>query len=345
MIREFQITDDRGVDRPVHADELLIGEPWNAARSTDTPSGTAPRIYRTWVQRLCGGLSVAMGVLILGRVAAGLLNISTVFGWVLAGAMYASIFLFIRRYQVQLQGMFWRRRFPRRSSKQHAQQHARLAINRHRVCPCCSYSLADTPPDPDGCTPCPECGAAWRIDAWLNDAGIYRFPAVTNKGEGFDRGRAHAADGRGVVVPLLARHDEPDRFEAIRICPARPARVRVQCSLVAWVIQLVLTAAAAYFCVTIIHPDSAVMWFAALTLVTMFGLFFGIFVWSAYTHQLAWSTHPHLIAAAVAKQTCPCCESTLRPTPSPIDGRLLCDTCGSAWDPPAPQAAAHAPEG
>lgn len=336
MIRAFFITDDRGGDRPVHADDLLIGEPWNAARSTDTPSGAAaPRIYRTWLQRLGGGLSVAMGVLILGRVAAGLLNISTVFGWVLAGAMYASIFLFVRRYQVQLQGMFWRRRFPRKSSKSHTQQHARLAIKRHRVCPCCSYSLADTPSDPDGCTLCPECGAAWCIDAWLNDAGIYRFPAVSTKGDGFDRGRAHAPDGRGVVVPLLARRDESERFEAIRTCPARPARIRLQCSLVAWGIQLVLMAVAAYLCITIIDPEGASIWFATLTLVAMFGLFFGILVWSAYTHQLAWSTHPHLIGAAVAKQTCPCCESTLRPTPSPIDARLLCDTCGSAWDPPA----------
>lgn len=32
-----------------------------------------------------------------------------------------------------------------------------------RRCPSCAYDLADTPPDPDGCTTCPECGAAWRI--------------------------------------------------------------------------------------------------------------------------------------------------------------------------------------
>ena len=43
----------------------------------------------------------------------------------------------------------------------------------------------------------------------------------------------------------------------------------------------------------------------------------------------------HIAMELLESNTCPCCESTLRATPSPIDGRLLCDTCGSAWDPPA----------
>ncbi len=32
----------------------------------------------------------------------------------------------------------------------------------HR-CPSCAYDLSATSPDPDGCTTCPECGAAWRM--------------------------------------------------------------------------------------------------------------------------------------------------------------------------------------
>ncbi len=34
-----------------------------------------------------------------------------------------------------------------------------------RKCPACSYSLAGIAPEPDGCTVCPECGAAWRLTA------------------------------------------------------------------------------------------------------------------------------------------------------------------------------------
>jgi len=33
---------------------------------------------------------------------------------------------------------------------------------RSEYCPSCGYSLAEVPPEPDGCSVCPECGAAWR---------------------------------------------------------------------------------------------------------------------------------------------------------------------------------------
>jgi hypothetical protein len=33
-------------------------------------------------------------------------------------------------------------------------------------CPCCRYQLAGTPPQLDGCSVCPECGAAWRLPPW-----------------------------------------------------------------------------------------------------------------------------------------------------------------------------------
>ncbi len=35
----------------------------------------------------------------------------------------------------------------------------KLAIGR---CRACDYNLENLTPDPDGCTTCPECGAAWR---------------------------------------------------------------------------------------------------------------------------------------------------------------------------------------
>jgi hypothetical protein len=37
---------------------------------------------------------------------------------------------------------------------------AMIAANGH--CPACGYEITDLPPAPDGCTVCPECGAAWR---------------------------------------------------------------------------------------------------------------------------------------------------------------------------------------
>lgn len=37
------------------------------------------------------------------------------------------------------------------------------ATLRKSVCPHCRFSIAGIPPDPDGCTVCPECGAAWKL--------------------------------------------------------------------------------------------------------------------------------------------------------------------------------------
>jgi len=31
-------------------------------------------------------------------------------------------------------------------------------------CPNCGYIICDTPPELDGCTPCSECGHAWRVE-------------------------------------------------------------------------------------------------------------------------------------------------------------------------------------
>ena len=31
------------------------------------------------------------------------------------------------------------------------------------ICPACAYWIAGVPPESDGCTVCPECGAAWRM--------------------------------------------------------------------------------------------------------------------------------------------------------------------------------------
>ncbi len=34
---------------------------------------------------------------------------------------------------------------------------------RKSICPHCRFSLTGISPDPDGCTVCPECGAAWKL--------------------------------------------------------------------------------------------------------------------------------------------------------------------------------------
>lgn len=45
---------------------------------------------------------------------------------------------------------------------QHARIAAALAVRR---CPACTHNLEGVLSDPDGCTVCPECGAAWKLTA------------------------------------------------------------------------------------------------------------------------------------------------------------------------------------
>jgi hypothetical protein len=39
------------------------------------------------------------------------------------------------------------------------------AMTRAGLCPSCAYKIDELVPEPDGCTVCPECGAAWRMHA------------------------------------------------------------------------------------------------------------------------------------------------------------------------------------
>ena len=42
-------------------------------------------------------------------------------------------------------------------------QRAMLAMSKAGVCASCGYRIDDCQPEADGCTICPECGAAWRL--------------------------------------------------------------------------------------------------------------------------------------------------------------------------------------
>lgn len=334
MIRELHITDDRGVDHPVRTDDLLAGEPWNAARSTDRSAGPRTVSHRTGTHAVVMLLVSTIAFFVVIGFIRAVLGTSFIVSFLLAIPVVALLEHLFSPYDRKLHGMLWRRRLAQPVSANARRQHARLSIARDRACPCCLYSLAEVPADSDGCTSCPECGAAWRMDIWSNDGGIYAPPAVSEDGDGHERGRISAPDARGVVVPLLATRKKIDRQEAIRDCRSRPKRVRLRVSLLAWAVQLLLTGGLAWIVFVLARPEHPLAWIGASVVVILMSMLATIPVGIAYTRQLAIATHPYVIRDMVAENTCPCCESQLRATPSPIDGCLLCDTCGSAWNPP-----------
>lgn len=66
------------------------------------------------------------------------------FGWLFHGSLFG---LFLNRY-------VWKN-----------PQRAVLAMTRAGVCASCGYLLSGCEAEADGCTVCPECGAAWRLHA------------------------------------------------------------------------------------------------------------------------------------------------------------------------------------
>ena len=65
------------------------------------------------------------------------------FGWLFFGLLFG---LFLNRYA-------WKN-----------PQRAVLAMTQVGLCPSCAYRIDEIGPEPDGCTVCPECGGAWRLD-------------------------------------------------------------------------------------------------------------------------------------------------------------------------------------
>jgi hypothetical protein len=56
-----------------------------------------------------------------------------------------------------------------RSARRHDEQVV-SGLLKAAMCPACGYGLGDIPPELDGCSVCPECGAAWRRAASSVDA-------------------------------------------------------------------------------------------------------------------------------------------------------------------------------
>jgi len=49
-------------------------------------------------------------------------------------------------------------------------QRAKRAVLAIGHCPSCAYRIFDIEAEPDGCTVCPECGGAWKIQEAMNSA-------------------------------------------------------------------------------------------------------------------------------------------------------------------------------
>lgn len=217
----------------------------------------------------------------------------------------------------------------------------RRAIAGGGVCPNCQTPILDQPPRHDGCVECPACRSAWRVDLWTTDS-VYVPPPVPDIPAGAvfrrslrslrpsdfveDRHRT-VRDARFREVTLLTNRTRDEREEMIETRLGLSMRERRPVMLGVAVLVLAPTLAMGYQA----YLDDGPLWAVFVASVTGLGVL-ALFGSVAYFYFQV-RDNRRVIKNLTIGGLCASCESPLRGTPSAIDGRLLCDTCGCAWDP------------
>lgn len=198
-------------------------------------------------------------------------------------------------------------------------------------CPCCGFDLGNLPPNDDGATQCAECAAVWNIGAWTNDGGNYKFEFGTDNqvrvGGYRQRKPTWTLDARARLVPMLSGIEPTDRAREI-MRRGGPSFLGAVPAL-ALTIGICLAGIVAVLAALRIDPVGAAV--IGLALAPFLG-----FVCYRLRYAGLDRSMDRLRSALLTKHRCPCCESQLRPVPVITDGCLVCDTCGSAWNPPQP---------
>lgn len=84
---------------------------------------------------------------------------------------------------------------------------------RNSICPGCFYRLDESLTEPDGCTICPECGAAWNISFWKREHQLPKMPA--NNVETDIAKKLYLEDARGFPVKFLGNRSVQERLARI----------------------------------------------------------------------------------------------------------------------------------
>lgn len=224
-------------------------------------------------------------------------------------------------------------------------------------CASCGYSMRGLAPQADGCTPCPECGAAWRLDPGprapdrekpvdrekedptdiAQDRAARRQLSYALQSFGLRR-RFAAVDATGRIVSLVspdpfARRPAPWR----QLDPARRHRIRRRFFRlgVGMRIAFVLLVLPGTIMMIWTWPRTGLPNPLADPLLFM-GRVFGTFIWPIFI--LLFLFRPYvkradvLVNLMLEERCCPSCAEPLA-DPPPDASIVVCRACGSSWDP------------
>jgi hypothetical protein len=189
------------------------------------------------------------------------------------------------------------------------------------TCPGCDYTLAGAVPEADGCSLCPECGAAWNLALWKRDFQEPDLKRLAEAAKQLYAAKLFITDARGWGAPFLERRD---RFTVLD-------EVRERRLLWHWrtgLPVLVLIPILASLAVTIWAWGQDLL-FAAIVFACIMLVLTTFLVREAITRATrkaagVWARD------FIALSVCPRCESPLRAEPA-RDGTTLCENCRHAW--------------
>ncbi len=194
------------------------------------------------------------------------------------------------------------------------------------LCGACEFDLDGVTEQADGCKVCSECGAAWKMADWK--LSHIATPAFDADADSFVWVRnVKIMDGRGAVVRFLAKRK---RSEARRVIRASSRKQWLCWSYIdlGLLIWLLLSGVGLYL-IHIHSPSSSVPLFASV--LGFCGMMYWVMARALRAEHLGKKV---AIEHLVIQHICPACEETLDSTPCHADNRLLCPTCGCAWDAP-----------
>lgn len=301
------ILDDRGREITIQPQAVQQAE---AMEDEPPPIVGPPTPPRPWRDRLLLALSVLLllaglyGILLVGwrisRRLGGTLGISpATMAMLMIGVLVVIVLIDSRRSGL-------------RTSREEIRLRSARLITSDR-CGACTYTLESLSPEADGCTPCPECGAAWHVDAWKAQSPEFRQPEP--KPLEHPHRKVAISDARGRRVLLYRPLRTPT--EVWRLRGMSLAWLALACATFAAVSPL----AARLFGTDPILAR-VIFWLlcGGAGLLTLLRL-----VRAPKVVRL------HAAQKALAEHQCPACGTTLDASPSLIDHATLCTGCGGAW--------------
>jgi hypothetical protein len=172
--RRFQIPlletrDERGRKVPLFMPEV-------SAVLRGTPPGFSEDEFRRIRRRIVGpdnAWGVTTGMMVLFAVILAVLLVFRLSGALFFGSSWwpvaktaAWLVIVAVAAELMLRGYGWRGRWwwmGQRKSAEAWTGRVRASFLAERRCPSCSYPLGELVEEGDGCTVCPECGAAWKV--------------------------------------------------------------------------------------------------------------------------------------------------------------------------------------